>query len=111
MLHGTAYAHCRTTGYRIQVSCILQGSVHNGLASVQSGYETSPILLTPVNRTWFACNPEDFINPFALRYNLLVFESFAAIFGLLGYVVTITRQRLLDERLVDKVRRQIAAVV
>ncbi|VDD81303.1 unnamed protein product [Mesocestoides corti] len=84
---------CKETGFRTELLCL---NGENGVGKNQTG-----------QRVWVACDPTSFSDLRSERRSFVIFEFFVGICGLVSYVFVRKQHRILDQRLLDRVNRQI----
>ncbi|VDO03511.1 unnamed protein product [Rodentolepis nana] len=85
---------CKETGYHVKIIC-------ENAAGDKAEKSNPP--------AWVACDPESFRDLNSERRNFVLFEILIGIFGVISYIFVRRQHKRLDQRLVDRVNRQILA--
>nr|CUU97350.1 hypothetical transcript [Hymenolepis microstoma] len=85
---------CKDTGYHVKIVC-------ENAAEDKAKKSNVP--------TWVACDPESFRDLNSERWNFVLFEFLIGVCGVVSYIFVRRQHKRLDQRLVDRVNRQILA--
>ncbi|KAL5969022.1 Protein JTB [Taenia solium] len=92
---------CKDTGHRVQVACdAIKPKADDKNGNKMADSSTSK---------WVSCDPRTFSDLQAERRSFVIFEAFVGCCGLASYLFVRRQHRRLDQRLVDRVNRQILA--
>ncbi|KAM7534157.1 hypothetical protein Aperf_G00000109236 [Anoplocephala perfoliata] len=98
-------AACKETGYHVQIVC----DDSAGFEEENVENKSNDVGEKPKAPIWTACDPDTFIDLKAERRSFVVFEFFIGTCGVFAYVFVRRQHKRLDQRLVDRVNRQILA--
>lgn len=96
---------CKETGYHVQIACGDPSGFEEKIAE-NKNKDVGKKISAPI---WTACDPDTFSDLNAERRNFVVFEVFIGACGVIAYVFVRRQHKRLDQRLVDRVNRQILA--
>ncbi|VUZ39673.1 unnamed protein product [Hymenolepis diminuta] len=90
----TIHKVCKETGYHVQIVC-------DDIAEGKAKRPNAP--------TWVACDPNTFRDLNSERRSFVLFEFLIGTCGVVSYIFVRRQHKRLDQRLVDRVNRQILA--
>ncbi|KAL5105958.1 hypothetical protein TcWFU_009790 [Taenia crassiceps] len=92
---------CKDTGHRVQVAC-------NDI-KLKADDKNENKMADARTIKWVSCDPRTFSDLQAERRSFVIFEALIGCCGLASYLFVRRQHRRLDQRLVDRVNRQILA--